>query len=101
MELSFSSKDLEFRDEVRDFLANEYPKHVKEKIENGEPLTREDIVDWHKSLSAKGWMGFNWPVDSRSVSIYAIILPTSTTSLTSARLSTIIPDSTHGISEST
>ena len=61
MELSFSSKDLEFRDEVRDFLANEYPKHVKEKIENGEPLTREDIVDWHKSLSAKGWMGFNWP----------------------------------------
>ena len=41
MELSFSSKDLEFRDEVRDFLANEYPKHVKEKIENGEPLTRE------------------------------------------------------------
>ena len=63
MELSFSSKDLEFRDEVRDFLANEYPKHVKEKIENGEPLTREDIVDWHKSLSAKGWMGFNWPVE--------------------------------------
>ena len=59
MELSFSSKDLEFRDEVRDFLANEYPKHVKEKTENGEPLTREDIVDWHKSLSAKGWMGFN------------------------------------------
>ena len=53
MELSFSSKDLEFRDEVRDFLANEYPKHVKEKTENGEPLTREDIVDWHKSLSAK------------------------------------------------
>ena len=35
----------------------------KEKIENGEPLTREDIVDWHKSLSAKGWMGFNWPVE--------------------------------------
>jgi alkylation response protein AidB-like acyl-CoA dehydrogenase len=61
MELSFSSKDLEFRDEVRNFLANEYPKHVKEKTDNGEPLTREDIVDWHKSLSAKGWMGFNWP----------------------------------------
>ena len=61
MELSFSSKDLEFRDEVRDFLANEYPNHVKEKLENGEPLSREDIVDWHKSLSAKGWMGFNWP----------------------------------------
>ena len=39
MELSFSSKDLEFRDEVRNFLANEYPKHVKEKTDNGEPLT--------------------------------------------------------------
>ena len=61
MELSFSSKDLEFREAGRDFLANEYPNHVKEKLENGEPLSREDIVDWHKSLSAKGWMGFNWP----------------------------------------
>ena len=43
MELSFSSKDLEFRDEVRDFLANEYPKHVKEKIENGVPIDSEVI----------------------------------------------------------
>ena len=56
MELSFSSKDLEFRDEVRNFLANEYPKHVKEKTDNGEPLTKEDIVDWHKSFLQKaGW----------------------------------------------
>ena len=31
MDLNFSKEDLEFRDEVRDFLDNDYPKHVKEK----------------------------------------------------------------------
>ena len=61
MELSFTSKDLEFRDEVRDFLANEYPSHIKEKLEKGDMLSKQDLIDWHKSVSNKGWMGYNWP----------------------------------------
>jgi hypothetical protein len=31
MELNFSKEDLEFRDELRSWLANDYPKHVKDK----------------------------------------------------------------------
>ena len=63
MELNFSKEDLEFRDELRSWLANDYPKHVKDKQDNAEPLTRQDMVDYHKAISAKGWMGYNWPVE--------------------------------------
>ena len=38
MDLNFSKEDLEFRDEVREFLDKEYPKHIKEKMNNGDQL---------------------------------------------------------------
>ena len=63
MDLNFSKEDLEFRDEVRDFLDNDYPKHVKEKMNNGDELSRQEIVDWHKAVANKGWMGHSWPVE--------------------------------------
>ena len=46
MELNFSKEDLQFRDEVRSWLENDYPKHVKAKQDNAEPLTRQDMVDY-------------------------------------------------------
>ena len=63
MDLNFSKEDLAFRDEVRAFLDNEYPKHIKEKMHNGDELTREEIVEWHKCVAKKGWMGHSWPVE--------------------------------------
>ena len=56
MDLNFSKEDLEFRDEVREFLDNDYPKHVKEKMNNGDELSRQEIVDWHKAVAKKGWL---------------------------------------------
>ena len=61
MDINFTKEDIAFRDEVRQWLANDYPKHVKEKTDNGIALTRQDMVDYHKALSKKGWMGYNWP----------------------------------------
>ena len=63
MDLNFSKEDLEFRDEVREFLDKEYPKHIKEKMNNGDELSREEIVEWHKAVAKKGWMGHSWPVE--------------------------------------
>ena len=63
MDLNFSKEDLAFRDEVRAFLDNEYPKHIREKMHNGDELTREEIVEWHKCVAKKGWMGHSWPVE--------------------------------------
>ena len=63
MEISFTEKDLEFRDEIRSWIENEYPKHIKEKQEKGESLTKEEVTEFHKALAAKGWMGYNWPTE--------------------------------------
>ena len=63
MDLNFSKEDLEFRDEVREFLDKEYPKHIKEKMNNGDELSREEVVEWHKAVAKKGWMGHSWPVE--------------------------------------
>ena len=45
MDINFSKEDLAFRDELREWLANDYPKHVKDKMDKGEHLTRQDMVD--------------------------------------------------------
>ena len=50
MDINFSKEDLAFRDELRDWLANDYPKHVKDKMDKGEHLTRQDMVDYHKAV---------------------------------------------------
>ena len=57
MDLNFSKEDLDFQSEVREFLDKEYPKHIKEKMDNGDDLTRDEIVEWHKVVAKKGWMG--------------------------------------------
>ena len=51
MDINFSDADNQFRQEVKDYLENKYPKHVKEKQNNGEQLTKQDMIDYHKSLS--------------------------------------------------
>ena len=56
MDINFSKEDIAFRDEVRDWLANDYPKHVKEKTDSGITISKQDLVDFHKALSKKGWM---------------------------------------------
>ena len=35
MDINFSDADNQFRQEVKDYLENKYPKHVKEKQNNG------------------------------------------------------------------
>ena len=63
MDINFSKEDIAFRDEVREWLDNDYPKHVKEKTDNGITVSKQDLVDFHKALSKKGWMGYNWPTE--------------------------------------
>ena len=63
MEISFTEKDLQFRDQVRSWIKNDYPAHIKQKQNNGKELSKQDIIDFHKALSAQGWMGYNWPAE--------------------------------------
>lgn len=61
MNLDFSDDDLAFREEVRRFLAEDYPADIKEKQDRGISLEKEDIVRWQKLLNDKGWAAVNWP----------------------------------------
>ncbi len=63
MDLNFSADDLAFQQEVRTFLADHYPAGLKAKFDEGEELSKEDFLSWHKVLAAKGWAGIAWPVE--------------------------------------
>lgn len=61
MNLDFSPEDLAFRDEVRAFIAENYPPQLRTKSEEGEELSKEDFLSWHRALANKGWAGIAWP----------------------------------------
>src|SRR5262249_36858223 len=63
MDLDFSPEDIAFRDEVRTFLAEAFPQSLRDKMERGEELTKEDHLSWHRILAAKGWSVTNWPTE--------------------------------------
>jgi len=63
MNINLSKDDLTFRDDVRQFLADEYPEDIRRKRNEGITLTREDMVRWQKILNDRGWFAVNWPVE--------------------------------------
>lgn len=63
MDISFSSEDLEFRDEVRDWIASAYTPELRSRnamSKNGY-LDKDGMVEWQKKLHEKGWIAPNWP----------------------------------------
>ena len=63
MDLSYSSDELAFRSEVRQWLAANLPGDLRDKVTTYQPLDRAEYVRWHKILAAKGWSVPNWPVE--------------------------------------
>ena len=63
MDLSYSTEELAFRDEVRDWLAGNLPADIREKVVGYRHLSKEDFTRWHKILAAKGWAVPHWPVE--------------------------------------
>ncbi|MEL6949647.1 MAG: acyl-CoA dehydrogenase family protein [Pseudomonadota bacterium] len=63
MDLSFTPEEIAFRDEVRAFFADEYPADIREKVNRGIRLDKDDHVRWQKILAQHGYMGVNWPVE--------------------------------------
>jgi len=60
MELALSPEDAAFRDEVRAFIAENYPKEMR--VSNPETdLTKEQSLLWHRILYKKGWIAPLWP----------------------------------------
>ena len=60
MELNLSKQDTAFRDEVRAFIAENYPAEMR--VPNPETdLSKEQSLLWHRILHRKGWIAPLWP----------------------------------------
>lgn len=62
MNLEFTPEEQAFREEVRAFIAENYPKHLAD-FGMREDMSREDFLAWHKILGKKGWSVPAWPVE--------------------------------------
>jgi alkylation response protein AidB-like acyl-CoA dehydrogenase len=60
MDLTFSPGDEAFRAEVRSFIAEHLPAHLKGRVRRDLPA-KEDYLAWHRELYRKGWIAPNWP----------------------------------------
>jgi alkylation response protein AidB-like acyl-CoA dehydrogenase len=61
MDLEFAPEDVAFRNEVRAFIAENYPKGLREKQKSEGALTKDDYFSWHRILAKKGWSTPSWP----------------------------------------
>jgi alkylation response protein AidB-like acyl-CoA dehydrogenase len=63
MNMEFSAEELAFQQEVRSFIAENYPEPLRGKQDEGDDLDREDYLSWHRVLAKKGWVAPAWPVE--------------------------------------
>jgi alkylation response protein AidB-like acyl-CoA dehydrogenase len=61
MEIHYSPEQLAFRDEVREFLKQELPADIAEKVKLAKDLTKQDHERWQQILSKRGWYAPGWP----------------------------------------
>ncbi len=61
MDLSLSPADLEFRERVRAFIRDHLPHDIKEKVDRGLKLEKDDFLRWQRLLHGQGWMAPGWP----------------------------------------
>jgi len=61
MDLDYSADDITFRDEVSTWLREHIPADLRDKVTNYRPLSRDDLLRWHRILAEKGWIAPAWP----------------------------------------
>jgi pimeloyl-CoA dehydrogenase large subunit len=62
MDLNFTPEEIAFREEARRFFRTEFPKAIRDKVEQGKHLTKDETVAAQRVLNARGWAVPNWPV---------------------------------------
>lgn len=51
----------DLRREVRAFVAQALPEHVREKVRLGLEPSKSEMVDWQRRLAERGWLVPHWP----------------------------------------
>ena len=63
MDLEFSDEHRAFQKKVRDFIAENLPADIREKVVDGLRLERGDFIRWQDILSKQGWLCIGWPAE--------------------------------------
>src|ERR1700753_1970343 len=63
MDLNFTPEERAFRDEARHFFRTAVPAQIRDKVAEGEGLTRDDMILSQRTLNQHGWATPNWPVE--------------------------------------
>jgi alkylation response protein AidB-like acyl-CoA dehydrogenase len=63
VDLSFTTEEIAFRAEVRDFVATGLPADIRAKVLGGYRLGKDDFSRWQKILHERGWGAPMWPVE--------------------------------------
>jgi len=63
MNLDFTAEEESFRATVREFLRDNLPTVLSEKVRTGKRLTKQDMEQWHAILNRRGWLANHWPVE--------------------------------------
>jgi alkylation response protein AidB-like acyl-CoA dehydrogenase len=67
MNLDFTPEEQAFREEVRSFIADNYPPALRQAQSELRPLSKEESFLWHRVLAKKGWAAPTWPVEHGGV----------------------------------
>src|SRR6185295_8654205 len=63
MDLALSPQHTQFREQVRAFIAEALPAHLRAKAEISAHFEHHEVMEWHRILAKKGWSAPNWPVE--------------------------------------
>lgn len=58
-----SAEEIAFRDEVHEFVNAEFPSDLAGRLRAGGTPTKQEQVDWHRKLNARGWAVPHWPAE--------------------------------------
>jgi hypothetical protein len=63
MDMHFRPEDLAFQAEVRQFIQENLPRDLADKVRRSLHLDKQDFVFWQKKLNQRGWFAPHWPVE--------------------------------------
>ncbi|MGI9523802.1 MAG: acyl-CoA dehydrogenase family protein [Hyphomicrobiaceae bacterium] len=63
MDISLTQQELDFRDDVRTWLADALPGWLVDKTRKAKRLVKDDYLTWHAALRHRGWLAWHWPTE--------------------------------------
>ena len=67
MDITFSAEELAFRDQVREFLAQNWTPDLARRIRGEDEEFKAAQIEWQNKLNDKGWLAPGWPVEHGGV----------------------------------